>query len=388
MKNDDLIQQAKNQLAVINKEIKKVNDQIQELQLERNEALATYESRKQEVNKGFFGRLWDTVTFKRGAKKNAMEESHQRLHDLDIKLQRKNEKLHQLHFEASALAQKANKEMFEEVVSAGNETIKDVGDVHSRIDDLIEKFETQFQSVNNSFSSAFEGIVRNLKSTNERLEDALGKIKDESKEADQVSIEFLEKTKELEDITGKLDQKIEENKLYTNEQLNSQVEKLNQIKKNIEAQKCDFESAINENQLQIKNTESALKNIEHSFQSKTVELNDGLNRHEEKLSQQNKKIEEYNNDTLLKIEKTDSLLNKTNSELTTFQNLLKGNIEAINNQLSIIDQKLNAQLEQNRTFSELIEEQKDRSIKLKKVIVFGTIVGSLGLIGSIISFLF
>jgi hypothetical protein len=388
MKEDVLVEQAKSEVTRINNEIKLVGSSIQKLQLERNTVSAQYQSRQNELNKGFLGRAWDFLTFKRGPLKKEVERCHQQLHELDKVLQRHNDKLHRLHFELSDWTQRANKEMFEEVENAGNETIVDIDTLHKRIDDIIHSYESRFENVDRSIGGVYESIRMSLLNVNEQLNNFKEQVVNGNQYNDFIADEFFSKIQKLENTTESLDQKIEETKLYTNEKLNFQVEILNQIKKNIEAQKSDFENGISENQQQIKNTESTLKDMEHLFQSKTVELYDGLNRHEEKLYQQNKKIIEYNTNALLKIEKTDSLLDRTNSELTTFQNLLKGNIETINNQLITIDQKLNAQLEQNRTFNELIEEQKERSIKLKKAIALGTIIGSLGLIGAILSLLF
>jgi chromosome segregation ATPase len=387
MKEDILVEQAKKQVARINSEIILVGNSIQKLKLDRNIISAQYQSRQAELNKGFLGRAWDFLTLKRGPLKKEVEKSHQQLHELDKELQRHSDKLHQLHFELSAWTQKANKEMFEEVVNAGNETIVDIDTLHKRIDDVIHSYESRFENVDRSIGGVYESIRMSLLNVNEQLNNFKEQVVNGNQYNDFIEEEFFSKIQSLENTTESLDKKIEETKLYTNEQINSQVEKLSQVKKSIEAQKLDLENAITENKQHLKNTESDFKNMEQSFQSKAKEFDGVINKHSEKLSLQNKKIEEYNNDAHLKIDKTHSLLNKTNNELTAFKNILEGSIDTINNQLSDIDQKLNAQLVQNRKFDELIKEQKERSIKLKKAIVLGTILGALGLIGSIAAFI-
>lgn len=388
MKNDDMSRdQAQKQLAEVNKEIRKINNEIQELQLKKNSTLLIYQARKAELNKSALGKIWDFVRGKRGNIKRAVEESHQELHDLEAMLQRNNEKLLKLNFEATELAQKANKEMFEDVVNSGTETIKDIREVHQRINKLQKTIDSQIENINLSFSATFMGVVENLRSTNERLNDVLDKSKNDSKEVDQIADEILSKTKELEEIITKNEKKIDELILQTDQKLNHHTNLFNSVGRKIDDQASKTENELNESKLQIKFATNNIQRLESSFQSKTNEFDSVLNKQDGKLNQVNKKIEDYSDDFNRKVDATNSSLQDTNANVKTVQSTFKEGIEFINAQLSSIEVKFNTQLEQNRMFEELLEEQKVKARKLKNAIIIGTVIGSLGLLGSILSFI-
>ncbi|MDD4994224.1 MAG: hypothetical protein PHR83_18540 [Paludibacter sp.] len=387
MGNNSLIAEAQKQLNIVNKEIVRVNQQIQEIQLDRNLALSEYQSRKADVDKGTIGKLWDWARGQRGDKKRALEESHQNLHNLDIKLQRMNEKLHQLNFNATELAQKANKEMFEDVVIAGNKTVEDVSVVHKRIDDLISTFELQFDNTNNSFNGALGSIIENLKNTNERLDDIVGKVKEDSKDSDEIAIELIAKIKELEETAKEIWKRVDDTSYYATQNIDKHTVQLQSINKIIEEEKARTEIELNGNKQQIKCAETNIQQLEATLQEKMNVFDQSLNSQQEKLNRIDKKIDEHKDDTQDKINEIKMSLKETNESIKSLQISITENLQSINGELKMFGGKFDEQLLQNRKFEELFETQRTNAIKLKRNIIIGTVIGSLGLAGSILVFL-